>query len=540
MIWAGVALAALTALRLWMAAILPLAPDEAYYWIWSHALAPGYLDHPPMVALWIWAGTALAGETPLGVRLLGPIAAALGTLLLADAAERLLPGRRAGLVAGALLNGTLFLGVGSVVMTPDSPLLLFWTATIWALARIAGSPPPGGPASPPPPLRGRVGVGGIEARTGGYRPLPPTPSLKGRGGVLEPPPAQPNAASLSGHSATPWWALAGLFGGLALCSKYTAAFLGLGIGLWLLASPPARRNLRQPGPWLGLAIALGVFAPVVLWNADHDWAGFLRQGGRVGAWQADRAAQFLAELIGGQAGLATPLVWALCIAGIVLAASRTWRTRDPAWTLLAALTVPPTLYFVWYALGARVQGNWPGIVYPAAAIAAAGLAQPLWTRLRAPAVGLGLGITVLAYLHAATWAVPMPVPVDPIALRLADWDRVATQVEAARQRAGATFVVADQYAIGAELAWIMPPAVPVLGIEDRWRLFTLPTPRPLDGAGILVRDSRDLRGFDPTLWRSAEPIGEVSRTNVQTLRLFRVVPTGAVTDTVTLPRPGLR
>ena len=526
MIWAGAALAALTVLRLVMAAILPLAPDEAYYWVWSRALAPGYLDHPPMVALWIWVGTALAGETPLGVRLLGPLAAALGTLLLADAAERLLPGRRAGLIAGGLLNATLFLGVGSVVMTPDSPLLLFWSATIWALARISSPHRTGGASSPSPPLRGRVGAGGVAARTGVVLPPTPTHPHKGGGGFFA--------------AATPWWALAGLFGGLALSSKYTAAFLGLGIGLWLLSSPTTRRHLRQPGPWLGLAIALAVFAPVIAWNADHDWAGFLRQGGRVGAWEANRALQFLAELIGGQAGLATPLVWALCLAGIALAATRAWRTRDPAWTLLAALTVPATLYFVWYALGARVQGNWPGIIYPAAAIAAAGLTQPLWTRLRAPAIGLGLGITVLAYLHAATWAVPMPVPVDPIALRLADWDRVATEVEAARRRAGASFVAADQYALAAELAWIMPQAVPVLGIEDRWRLFTLPTPAPLDGAGILVRDSRDQRGFDPILWRSAEPIGEVSRTNVQTLHLFRVVPTGAVTDTVTLPRPGLR
>ena len=36
---------------------------------------------------------------------------------------------------------------------------------------------------PPPPLRGRVGVGGLAARTGGYHPVPPTPSLKGRGSV---------------------------------------------------------------------------------------------------------------------------------------------------------------------------------------------------------------------------------------------------------------------------------------------------------------------------------------------------------------------
>ncbi|HEY0422416.1 MAG TPA: hypothetical protein VGC82_03740, partial [Rhodopila sp.] len=45
------AIAVVTLIRLVMAAIVPLAPDEAYYWIWSRALAPGYLDHPPMVAL---------------------------------------------------------------------------------------------------------------------------------------------------------------------------------------------------------------------------------------------------------------------------------------------------------------------------------------------------------------------------------------------------------------------------------------------------------------------------------------------------------
>ena len=48
-------------------------------------MAPGYLDHPPMVALWIRFGTALAGQTALGVRLLGPFAAALGSILLAQA-----------------------------------------------------------------------------------------------------------------------------------------------------------------------------------------------------------------------------------------------------------------------------------------------------------------------------------------------------------------------------------------------------------------------------------------------------------------------
>src|SRR4051794_7956816 len=96
--------AGLTCVRLLVASMAPLSPDEAYYWVWSRALAPGYLDHPPMVALWIRAGTALAGETSLGVRLLGPLAAAAGSVLLFDAANRLFPDRRPGLIAAVLLN----------------------------------------------------------------------------------------------------------------------------------------------------------------------------------------------------------------------------------------------------------------------------------------------------------------------------------------------------------------------------------------------------------------------------------------------------
>src|ERR1700691_3767427 len=167
--WAVAGLVALTIIRLLVAFAAPLAPDEAYYWVWSRALAAGYLDHPPMVALWIRAGTALAGPNEIGVRLLGPFSAAAGSLLLYDAAERLFPGRRAGLTAAALLNATLALGAGAVIMTPDTPLLLFWTAALWAGARLA--------------------CGGAAA----------------------------------------WWLAAGLFAGLALDSKYTAAFLPLGL-----------------------------------------------------------------------------------------------------------------------------------------------------------------------------------------------------------------------------------------------------------------------------------------------------------------------
>jgi len=36
--------------RLIIAALVPLHPDEAYYWEWSRHLAAGYFDHPPAIA----------------------------------------------------------------------------------------------------------------------------------------------------------------------------------------------------------------------------------------------------------------------------------------------------------------------------------------------------------------------------------------------------------------------------------------------------------------------------------------------------------
>src|SRR5262245_15833853 len=58
----------LIAVRGVVAAITPLAFDEAYYWQWSKNLAWGYYDHPPMIAFMIRAGTELFGDTSLGVR----------------------------------------------------------------------------------------------------------------------------------------------------------------------------------------------------------------------------------------------------------------------------------------------------------------------------------------------------------------------------------------------------------------------------------------------------------------------------------------
>ncbi len=476
-----VGLLALTVLRLAVAAYLPLSPDETYYWVWSRALAPGYLDHPPMVALWVRAGTWIAGDDALGIRLLAPVAVALGSLLLADAARRLVPVAGSGVLAAALLNATLLFGIGGVTMTPDTPLLFFWCAAMAAMARLAGG-----------------------------------------------------AADI-------WFVAAGLCIGLALASKYTAVMLALGAALWVLAVPALRRRLAGPWPWLGAAAAALPFLPVVWWNAAHGWASFAKQGGRAGDFQPARAVQFLAELVFGQIGLATPLVFVLCVAGLWLAARIVWRRREPRWTLLAALGLPSVLLFVQHALGDRVQGNWPAIIYPAAVVAATGLITPRLQRLRVPAILLGFAITFGVYAQALWAPLPLPGRLDPLARQLADWPGLAAQVEAARQREGAAFVAAEQYGLAGELALGMPPGVTVVGIEPRWSLFALPPARIAGTTGILVRSERRGDPPDPADWSEIVPIGTAARMHnggvAEGYRLFRVVGRAGGTATAVMPRP---
>ena len=479
--WAWGALGGLTLLRLVVAWAMPLAPDEAYYWVWSRALAPGYLDHPPMVALWIWLGTALLGDGALGIRLLAPLSAALGSLLLVRAGEDLVPGRGAGVMAAGMLNATLLFGVGAVTMTPDTPVLFFWSAAIWALGRLLAT---------------------------------------GRGG---------------------WWLVVGLAVGSALASKYTGFLLAGGVAFWVLAVPPMRVWRRRWELWLGAGLAVAVFAPVVWWNAGHGWVSFAKQGGRAGDFDVSRAPQFIGELIGGQLGLATPVVAVLCVAGMVLAGRRAL-AGDPAWSLLAALTAMPALVFMQHALGDRVQANWPAVIYPGAAIAVAGLA-PWWRRAVWPGIGLGLAMTAIAWTQATLAPLALPMRFDPTLLRLGGWAALAAEIELVRAQEGAVFVASDNYGHAALLALLLPAGTPVYGVEARWGVFALEdaTAGIAGRAGLLLRSARRDDAPSEADWVEISRLGRLERgrngMTAESFRLYRVTGRPGDEPIVVLPRP---
>src|SRR5579862_1183818 len=94
--WALPILIGMGVLRLIVAAVAPLSPDESFYWLWSRPVQLSYLDHPGMVGWWIWIGVHILGDTNLGVRLPAVLAAAGTTALVWDAGRIAWGSREAG------------------------------------------------------------------------------------------------------------------------------------------------------------------------------------------------------------------------------------------------------------------------------------------------------------------------------------------------------------------------------------------------------------------------------------------------------------
>src|SRR6185369_6245188 len=80
--------------------------------------------------------------------------------------------------------------------------------------------------------------------------------------------------------------------------------------------PKQRRWFLSFWPYAGAAIALLMFVPVLLWNAEHDWVSFALQFGRVEG--GGLTLRFLGEFLAGQIGLATPFIAILAFAGIIV------------------------------------------------------------------------------------------------------------------------------------------------------------------------------------------------------------------------------
>ena len=422
----------LVALRLVGAAWTPLTFDEAYYWTWSKHLALGYYDHPPGVAIVIRLGTLMAGDTEIGVRLVSILLAFPMSFAVYRSAAILFGGQHVAATATILLNVTLMAAVGTLIVTPNSPLLVAASFILFFLAKVLET---------------------------------------GRGA---------------------WWLAVGAAVGVALLSKYTALFFGPAILIWLASVPKLRRWLISPWPYLGGLVALAVFSPVILWNADHHWVSFIKQIGR--ARIEDFRPTFIAELIPTQIAFATPLVFVLGAMGLY-ALLRRDSGALAARALISAIFWTIALYFIWHSLHARVEANWFAPVYPAFAIAAAVAAHlARWQRqaqrvvdfCRRWASPAGILMFALLIVQANTGVLSgfrRDATVRSVGV---GWPQLGAEIEAVRKRTGASCVLAPDYGTASWLAFYLPKETCVLQPTQRIRWVNMGEPDPAKLSGKLL------------------------------------------------------
>jgi dolichol-phosphate mannosyltransferase len=207
------------ALRLTYLGSVELLPEETYYWNYSRHLDIGYLDHPPMVAWLIRLGTAAFGQSQFGVRI-GALCSGVIASIYAYRLTRNLLGEAAATAALTLAQILPFFFLSGLLMTPDAPLTAAWAASLYYLER----------------------------------------------------------ALVAGRSDA-WWR-AGLALGIGAISKYSIALLVPVTLVFMLWDRDSRRWWRRWEPYAAALLALAVFSPVVLWNAQHDWASFAFQTSR--------------------------------------------------------------------------------------------------------------------------------------------------------------------------------------------------------------------------------------------------------------------
>jgi 4-amino-4-deoxy-L-arabinose transferase-like glycosyltransferase len=389
-------------LRLLLAAWLPLFPDETYYWEWSRHLAGGYFDHPSGIAYLVRLGVApLAAlgfaPSPFAVRL-GAVLAGLVASLACVGIARRLAGDRAGLTAAIVVSALPLAATGLVLATPDAPLLAAAACTLYCVVRALESP-----------VRSRASLG--------------------------------------------WWTAAGVALGLAFTSKYTSILLPAGVLLAIASRRELRTRFAEPGPYVACAVATVVFLPVLRWNASHEWISFLFQIEHGLGRPRGNALGRLGEYLGGQAGLASPILF-------VLMAVATWRALRRADARRWLLAVVATLVFAFFAYSAfrkHVEPNWPAPAYiPAVAL----LAAAAWGRSGERWLRRGwifaAALSAIVYAHAVVPLLPIPARRDPIA-KAFGWDHLAARVAAARESLRAStarvHVGADRYQDASELSF---------------------------------------------------------------------------------------
>lgn len=279
-------------------ATLPLHFDEAYYWLWSKNLALSYFDHPPMIA-WLIKPITVFSDSEWALRLVPFFCMLMIAFVLWQLAKEAFNEEVADLTV-VLYMVLPIVHIGFLLATPDAPLNLFWSLTLYAAYKA-------------------VFTGEVE---------------------------QENNS---------WWLATGVFFGCALLSKYTAVLLLPALILAVLFSS-RRKKIFSRVFLLATVAATIVFLPVIVWNYQHEWSSFLFQFNHGIAKEKVFSSKFFLEFFCGQAGILTPFVFLALLYATIRYLPQNLKNEKLAFFFWPF--VLPILFFAHASMFKRSAANW--------------------------------------------------------------------------------------------------------------------------------------------------------------------------------------
>lgn len=300
------AIAAFTAFRFWYITVLPLSADEAYLWVCSRNLALSFYDTPPMAPFMIFISTLLFGNSEFAVRAFAAVFMALSALVAALLGKEISGGEEKPAFFSALLiliiPGFAFAGLLSGV---EAPLVFFYLLSVYFL----------------------------------YRAL------------------------IKGENSS--WFYAGIATGLGFLSKYLILFIPLCLFIYLIFTEK-RRYLRTPFPYIFLLTGLLISSPVIIWNAQNQWASFI-----LNFFSRTRTSPVLSFSLlnllkhsGAQAGILSPLVLIMLVYAFFRISLEGFSGKNRKMLFLAFFSGPVLIFFGIYSLLIEVPApHWAGIGY---------------------------------------------------------------------------------------------------------------------------------------------------------------------------------
>jgi 4-amino-4-deoxy-L-arabinose transferase-like glycosyltransferase len=459
--YAAAIIAASALIRFWFVAShqLDLVQDEAQYWDWTRSLQLSYYSKGPLIAYIIKLWTLVFGNTELGARF-GSILCGTGVqAVLYLGAAKVFKRPKAGLWTLAVLaTAPLFVGLG-VLMTTDSPLLLFWSSALVCLLAAARTEPD-----------------------------------------LEPSRAEQPAAA-----ARTW-----PFGLYAIClalgtlAKYTMLFT-VPLALVFAAGASLKTGLPR-GYWRKLLIsslagAAAGLLPVLVWNLQNDFVGLHHVTRLVGVEHADPKPFFnhkhFLPYFGAQVGLLYPWWLYFMLAGTASGFKRMWTrsSQEPLAVkrdlLLVTFFLPLWAFILFWSTHTNVYGNWGAVCYPSGALLAGLALEDCWRsagpRLRRWLAGFSIASCVLLALIVFQNNLPIPARLNPTQ-RLKGWTDLGQTIQHIENNnfpnQEKVFVFSSNYDLTAALAFYAPgqPRTYCAWIDRRMSQYDL-WPGPTDKEG---------------------------------------------------------